>query len=63
MVDVQSEKSLEKTGFPFASEYQLHIASWLGVGPFVHFPLLVLEPHVARTCTGVMHAVTVSVTS
>lgn len=32
----------ERLTFSFASEYQLNIASWLGVGDNVHFTLLVL---------------------
>ena len=36
----------------FASEYWLQIASWLRVGPCVHFPFSVLEHHMIWTCAG-----------
>lgn len=37
-------KNRRKLIFPSASKYQLYMISWLGVGPHVHFPALVLGP-------------------
>lgn len=39
-----SDTSLKKTGFPFASRCQLQIVSWLGLEPYVYFPLSLLGP-------------------
>lgn len=45
VVDPPSATTQEKNGFPFASRYQLHTVSRLGVGPHVYFPVSVLVPH------------------
>lgn len=35
--------TIGKVDFPFASGYQMEIASWLGVGSYVHFSLSMLQ--------------------
>lgn len=44
MVDKPRDTPLEKADFPFAKGLQLKAASWVGVGPCVHFPFSVLRP-------------------
>lgn len=39
--------TLKNMFFSFASSFHLQTASLLGVGPLVHFPLSVQEPHLA----------------
>lgn len=53
---------LETTSFSFVSGYQLEIASMLGEGACTYFPSAVV-PHLAKTCTGPVHAAPVSVGS
>lgn len=45
VVDPPRATTQETNGFPFASRYQLHTVSQLGVGPHVYFPVSVLVPH------------------
>lgn len=63
VADIPTDTPLEKTDFPFASRCRLQIVSWLGVGPHIHFPLLVLGPHLSWTCADLAHAATGSVSS
>lgn len=39
VVVIPSDIPLEKIDFPFTNRYQLQMASWLELGPTVHFPL------------------------
>lgn len=63
VANIHTDTPLEKTDFPFASRCRLQIVSWLGVGPHIHFPLLVLGPHLSWTCADLAHAATGSVSS
>lgn len=40
MVDISSDTPLEKTDFTVADSDNLQITSWLGIGPYVFFSLL-----------------------
>lgn len=52
VVNVYSLTPLEKTNLSFWSSWQLQIASWLEVEPYVRFLLSEIGPHVAWTWTG-----------
>lgn len=45
-----------KLSFSFPSGCLLRVTSWIGVGAWVYFPLLVLRPHLAWVCAGPVHA-------
>ena len=60
MVSILRNTQLEKTDFSFASEHQLQIAFWLGMGAHVHLLLSVLEPSLVYICTGFVYVATVS---
>lgn len=48
------DSTLEENEFPFPSRHHLQTASWLGVGPWVHFPFSVLQFHLLWTHAGLM---------
>lgn len=54
--------SIEENWFSL-SDYHLEKASWLGMGPCDHFSFSMLAFCLTKACTGLAHAVTVSVSS
>lgn len=59
---VPSVAPLEKTDFPLSISFQLQVASWLGVGPYIHSPFLYWNFCVVSiVCTGLMCSITISV--
>lgn len=48
-----------RLNFSFSSRYQLHIASWLGMGLYVHLTFLMLGPCLSWTYADLVHAATV----
>lgn len=63
VVDKPGVTPFEVTDFPFPSIYQLQIASWLQLGHCAHFFFFILGFCLARTCVGLVCAVTFSVCS
>jgi hypothetical protein len=61
VVNTLNDAPLGKTDVAFISKYLLQVASWLGVGPCVHFLFPVLACHLAWTCAGLVHVTKVSV--
>lgn len=49
-----------KRNFLSACRYHLQISSWMGVRAHAHFLLSMLRPHLARSCAGLVHVLTIS---
>lgn len=60
VVDKPSVIPLKKIDFSSSISYHLQLASWLGVGVYIHLPFSVLKFCLAWACAGLAHAVTVS---
>lgn len=56
VANIWNTTPLDNTDFSFACGYQCQIASWLGVGSYVHSPRSVLEHALDWTCPGLAHA-------